>query len=121
MRKKITAKKRFETEPAGRRIDEILGDVLTKINQRMDAMSNRDCFVTYDDEKNNAYAPINVRIDDRHINIEMSCEYGTQQDGYLIEVEIKDSGEEVNNDTIDKTANKIEEIILDTVKIRNIS
>lgn len=116
MRLKLTLSDRYETAPTGETIDRVFEKVLESMHRRMNTQTNQESHVA---ESNNlTSASIVVREDKKNFNIKLESEFGGQNKGYLLELEIRGTGDSVGKETAEKIHEQIESILHDVTKIK---
>lgn len=116
MRVKLEITDKYETEPQGKTIDKIFEDVLQDIHAEMNAISNEELHVASGDDV--TVASILVSENNSNMNITLKCNYGSQERGYLVEIEISDSGQ-VEPETAEKVYDNLVTILERRAKIRS--
>lgn len=116
MRLKLRLSDKYETAPTGETIDKIFERVLEEMHRRLETQTNQDSHVTETEDITSA--SIIIREDEQDFNVNLRSEYGEQNNGYLVELEIRDSGNTVDEDSAKKLYEEIESILYDVTKIR---
>lgn len=116
MRVKLRISDKYETAPTGETVDKIFEKVLDEMHRRMDTRTNQDSHVATRDDLTTA--TVIIRKEEQDLNVNLKSEFGEQNNGYLIELEIRDSGNSVNEEAAKEAYEEIESILHDVTKIR---
>lgn len=93
---KIT--QRYLTDPTGEQIDEIFGEVLEQIHDKMDTAQGKNSTAVAK-VNGNIMSLITVYEDERRIKVKLQSKTGSQEDGYLVMLEFEDNYENPSQDT----------------------
>lgn len=98
MRVNVDGKSRIETKPTGQPIEGVLSDVIEELGTRVDIRSNEEGAVatTMDGL---ARASLIIRKNGISFNVTFESEHGSQNKGYLINVEVS-GGEDATTDDV---------------------
>lgn len=113
MRVNVGGQSRIETKPTGQPIEGVLSDVIEDLGTRVDIRSNEEGAVatTVDGI---ARSSLVIRKNDVSFNVTFECEHGTQNRGYLINVEVS-GGERASTEDVqelgDAITNSFREIV----------
>lgn len=116
MRVKLELTDKYELGSQGNTIDIIFEDVLQDIHAEMNAKSNEELNVASVDDV--TMASIIVAENDRDMNVSLRCEYGSQENGYLVEIEVTDSGH-IEPDAAEKVYGDIIAILEEYANVRS--
>lgn len=103
MQKEYTIEAQFETRPTRTHCDDLLKDVVSGLMQ----MENLD---NATEPTNKSVLPI-IRRGDSHYWVEISSEYGKQEDGFLIEIEVRAGGDHIEPAEAEDVAQSVSDAV----------
>lgn len=113
----IKVENRYETESMSKTIDNIFEDIKNQIKKRMNVVLDENII-----QKNGMTSmTIIVRENNDEINVDLTSEYGDQNSGYLINIEItacENKDEDISKESVISVYSDLEDIIERSVNLK---
>lgn len=117
MNLKLKLSNKYRTKPTGKTIDKIFENVIKEMHRRLETQTNQDKPNVVETE-NETSASIVIREGKQDFWVDLRSQFGKQNRGYLVELEIRYSGKTVDEETAKELYRKVESILCDVTEIR---